>query len=177
MQNFTRFSVLPFILLLFVTLGCRQQDDKTASERKAQGDLQVDKIPQVVMDGLKAKFPKAEIHKWGQEKEGDITVYDIEFEQGGRKLEADIRADGSIHNWEKAIEASDLPEPVKKVVEAKYPKAGIKEIMEIIAVNDGKDALEGYEIVLETADGKSAEVTVAPDGKILEDSGEKKSAE
>ena len=34
--------------------------------------------------------------------------------------------------------------------------------------------LEGYEIELTTADKKEVEVTVAPDGKILEDSGEKK---
>jgi hypothetical protein len=40
--------------------------------------------------------------------------------------------------------------------------------MVITAVVDGKDVLEGYEIVLETTDRKEVEVTVAPDGKILE---------
>ena len=34
--------------------------------------------------------------------------------------------------------------------------------------------LEGYEILLDTADRKEVEVTVAPDGKIVEDSGEQK---
>jgi hypothetical protein len=41
--------------------------------------------------------------------------------------------------------------------------------MVITAVKDGKDALEGYEIVIETADKKEVEVTVAPDGEILEE--------
>ena len=50
----------------------------------------------------------------------------------------------------------------------------MKEIMAITAINDGKEALEGYEIVLETADKKDVEVMVAPGGKILEDSGETK---
>lgn len=50
----------------------------------------------------------------------------------------------------------------------------LKEIMAVTAVKDGKDALEGYEVVLETAGKKAGEVTVAPDGKVLEDSGEKK---
>jgi hypothetical protein len=172
-----RFSVFPLILLLCFAFGCKKQDEKVAIENKPQVDLQLDKIPQVVMDGLKARFPKAEIHKWTEEKEDAIVVYDIEFEQEGWKFEADVKEDGSIHNWEKAIEIKDLPEAVKKAVETEYPKSTIKEIMETTAVNDGKDALKGYEIALETADMKQVEVTVAPDGKILEDSGEKKPEE
>lgn len=136
--------------------------------------LGLDKIPKKVMDALKAKFPKAQIHKWTQEKEGDTVVYDIEFKQEGRKFEADIKEDGTIHNWEQETAAKQLPRAVRKAVRTKYPKSTPKEIMVVTAVKDGKDALEGYEIVLETADKKAVEVTVAPDGKILEDSGEKK---
>jgi hypothetical protein len=133
--------------------------------------LDLDKIPKKVMDALKAKFPKAQIHKWTKEKEGDVVVYDIEFKQGDQKFEADIKEDGAIHNWEKQIAAKDLPAAVKKAVESKYAKSTLKEIMQITEVKDGKDVLEGYEIILETADRKEVEVTVAPDGKILEDSG------
>jgi len=169
-----RFSIFPLVLLLYLTFSCSQQGEKVDIEKKAKDDLELDKIPEVVMDALKAKFPKAEIHKWTKEKEDDIVIYDIEFKQEGRKFEADIKEDGLIHNWEKAIAAEDLPDAVKIVVETKYPEAAIKEIMEITSVSDGKDALEGYEIVFETADKKKVEVTVAPDGKILEDSGEKR---
>ena len=173
-NSWFRYSIFPLILLLCLIFSCEQQGEKMEAEKKAEHDLQVDKIPEVVMDGLKAKFPKAKIHKWTREKEGEIVVYDIEFEQFGLKFEADIKEDGAIHNWEKEIADRDLPEAVKKAVETKYPKSTIKEIMEITVVNNGKDALEGYEIVLETADKKEVEVTVAPDSKILEDSGEKK---
>ena len=41
-------------------------------------------------------------------------------------------------------------------------------------MKDGKDELEGYEIILKTNEGKDVEITVAPDGKILEDSTSKK---
>jgi uncharacterized membrane protein YkoI len=136
-----------------------------------------DEIPKAVMDALKAKFPKPEITKWTKEKEGDKVVYDIEFTQDGRKCEADIFEDGTIHNFEKAIAAKDLPKPVTEAVEKKYPKATMKEIMEITEVKDKKEMLEGYEIVLETADKKEVEVTVAPDGKILEDSTDEKKKE
>ena len=50
----------------------------------------------------------------------------------------------------------------------------MKEIMEVTEVKGKTEKLEGYEVNLETADKKEVEVTVAPDGKILEDSGDKK---
>ena len=146
----------------------------TPSAARSQDKPGLDKIPNTVMDALKAKFPKAEIQKWTKEKEGDIVLYDVEMKQEGRKFEADIKEDGTIHNWEKEIAAKDLPKAVRKAAKKKYPKATIKEIMEITAVRDGKDVLEGYEIVLRTAETKEVEVTVAPDGKIQEDSGEGK---
>jgi hypothetical protein len=141
---------------------------------QAKKNLELDKIPKKVMDTLKGKFPKAEIHKWTKEKEGAKDMYDIEFKQEGKKFEADIFDDGTIHNWEKEIAAKDLPDAVKKAVEKKYPKSTLKETMQITAVKDKKDVLEGYEIILDTADKKEVEVTVAPDGKIVEDSTEKK---
>jgi hypothetical protein len=169
-----RLSVSVLILLVCVTFSCEQQAEEAKVESKAEAPIELDKIPKVVMAALKAKFPDAEIHKWTKEKEGDIVVYDIEFKQQDRKFEADIKEDGSIHNWEKEIAATDLPEAVKKAAEDKYPNSTHKEIMEITAVKQGDDVLEGYEIVLETAEKKEIEITVAPDGEILEDSGEEK---
>lgn len=135
--------------------------------------LDLDKIPKKVMDALKAKFPKAKIAKWTKGKEGDQVVYDIEFTQEGKKFEADIFPDGTIHNWEKEIAAKDLPKAVSDAVEKKYPKSKIKEVMEIHEFKEKKEVHAGYEVLLETSEKKEIEVTVAKDGKILEDSGEK----
>jgi uncharacterized membrane protein YkoI len=161
-------SVVGLFAVVFAGLLLAQPAAGAAEKDK----LGLDKIPKKVMDALKAKFPKAQIDKWTKEKEGDTVVYDIEFKQDGRKLEADIKEDGTIHNWERQIRAARLPEAVKKAVETKYPKSALKEVMAVTAVKDGKDVLEGYEIVLETADKKEVEVTVAPGGKIVEDSGD-----
>ena len=173
-----RFSVSALILLLCLVFSCEQQAEEMKVEEKAEADaeadLGLDKIPKVVMDALMARFPDAEIQKWSKEKEGDIFVYDIEFKQQDRKFEADIKEDGTIHNWEKEIAAVDLPLAAMKAVETKYPESTIQEIMEITAVTEGKEALEAYEVVLETSDKKEVEVAVAPDGAILEDSGEEK---
>jgi hypothetical protein len=43
------------------------------------------------------------------EHEGDVVIYDFEFEQDGRNFEADIREDGTIHNWEQQVAVRDLP--------------------------------------------------------------------
>lgn len=158
------FTMLVGGLLLLVPLANAQSQTKP--------DLS--KIPPKVMGALKARFPKAEIHTWTVEKEGDITVHDIEFRQGRRKFEADIRDDGAIHNWEQQISVRELPSAVRKSVETKYPRPTLNEVMAITAVRDGKDVPEGYEILLRTKDKKEVEVSVAPDGKFLEDSGEKK---
>lgn len=141
---------------------------------QSKGKPDTSKIPKKVMDALKRKFPKAEIRQWTQEREGDTVVHDIEFTQEGRKFEADIKEDGTIHNWERQIAPRELPAAVRKAVENKYPRAAVQEVMFITAVTDGKDTPEGYEIVLKTTGGRIVEVTVAPDGKVLEDSGEKK---
>jgi len=137
-----------------------------AQEKKDK--LDIDKIPKKVMDTLKAKFPKAEIDKWTKEKEGADVVYDIEFKIEGRKWEADIKEDGTLLNFEKEISVKDLPEPVVKTVEKRYPKAKMKEVMEMTDVKGKEEKLHGYEIIVLKADGKSVEITVAADGKLLE---------
>ena len=136
------------------------------AETKVQDNLNLDKIPPVVMDGLKAKFPRAEIRKWSKEKEGGIVIYDIEFEQWGRNFEADIKEDGSIHNWERAISYKELPQMIKDAVYMEYPDAVIIETMRVNEVKSGKDILEGYEITLKTADRKEIEIMVVPDGPV-----------
>jgi len=125
-------------------------------------------IPATVMGALTAKFPQAKIDKWSKEKEDGKEVYDIEFRQADRKFEADIFADGTIHNWEQQVAASDLPQPVAQTVSRQFPKAEMKEIMAVTAVTNGREQLEGYEIVVKRALKKDVEVTIAPDGRILE---------
>jgi putative PepSY-like beta-lactamase-inhibitor len=125
-------------------------------------------LPSNVMAALTARFPQAKIDQWTKEKEAGKEVYDVEFRQADRKFEADIFADGTIHNWEQQIAASDLPQPVMQAVHRQFPKAEIKEIMAVTAVTNGSEHLEGYEVVVKRALKKDVEMTIAPDGKILE---------
>jgi hypothetical protein len=128
-------------------------------------------VPPKVRATLNARFPGAQIRKLTTEKEHDLVLYDIEFTVEDRRYEADIKEDGSIHNWEREIDPGDLPEPVRTAVKARHPGKNILQAMQITVVSDGQETLEGYELVLETSP-KEVEVTVAPDGTILEDSGQ-----
>jgi hypothetical protein len=103
--------------------------EEGAQEKTKSGQ---DQLPKKVMDGLKARFPKAEIDKW--EKEEGTVLYDIECKQDSHHCEADIRKDGTILNWEKALAAKELPAAVVKGVDKPYPKATIKEVMQVTAV-------------------------------------------
>jgi len=80
------------------------------------------------------------------------------------------------YGFEKEIASKDLPNAVRDAIEVKYPKSTIKLAEEVVKVKDGKEKLEFYEAIVDTADKKSFELQVASDGKIIktEDKSEKK---
>ena len=131
-------------------------------------------VPSKVMKSLQAKFPQAVIDKCTKEKEHGAIVYDIEFTLNKEKREADVKEDGTIENWEQAVAIKDLPAPVLASVNKAYPGSTITEAMQTMVVKDGKDQPQGFEVTVRKADKKRAEITVAPDGKVLEGPGAEK---
>ena len=96
------------VLCWFVGIGQAQAQEEAVSP---------DKIPKAVMDALKSKFPQAKIDKCTKAKEGDDVVYDIEFKEGDRKCEADIKETGAYINYEKAIAEKDLPKACRDAID------------------------------------------------------------
>jgi uncharacterized membrane protein YkoI len=133
----------------------------------AEEKVPLDKVPPKVMEAVKARFPGAEITSVEKETEEGKVVYDIELKHKDRKYEMDIQEDGTVLEIEKEIAAKNLPEAVTTALNAKYPNATIKEVMEMIKVNGKEEKLYGYEVELVTADKKKLEIEFAPDGKIL----------
>jgi uncharacterized membrane protein YkoI len=154
--------------LLTAVVACLLNARPAAAQ--ARDRLDVSQIPERVIGALRARFPGAEIQKWTKEKEGNVVLYDIEFTHQRRRFEADIKEDGTFHNWEREVAAEDLPETVRQTLRGRYPGSRVKVIMAITEVRGGTGMLAGYEIVLQTADGNEVEITVAPNGTILEDS-------
>jgi hypothetical protein len=127
-----------------------------------------DKLPKKVLDAVKSWFPEPEFSSLTKETTDGKVVYDLEFKHKGRKFEMDIKEDGTVTEIEKEVAAKDLPEVVAKALKTKHPKDTIKEIMEVNLVSGKKLTLDHYEVMLETSDRKTIEVTVSPDGKKVE---------
>jgi uncharacterized membrane protein YkoI len=136
-----------------------------ADDKEKDKKIALDKAPKAVQEAIKARFPKGEVTSIEKETEDGKTVYDVELKQDGKKYEMDILADGTVIEIEKEIEAKKLPEAVTKAIEDKYPKATIKEVMEVYKVKDKEEKLTEYEVTLETGDKKTVEVKVSLDGK------------
>jgi len=134
--------------------------------RADEEKVPLDKLPKPVLEAVKKRFPKAELVEAAKETADGKTVYEVEIKDGGVKMDVTLTPEGVITMIEKEITAKDLPKAVAEALAAKYPKATYKTLEAVIKVKDGKEVLEYYEVLLETADKKTFEVEILPDGKI-----------
>jgi uncharacterized membrane protein YkoI len=154
------FLVAASVMLMAAAQG--QDKDKPKAEKIA-----LDKVPQKIMTAVMTRFPGAKLRSVEKEVEDGKVVFDVELTHQGRKYEMDIKEDGTIVEIEKEVAAKDLPKAVTTTLKSTYPKATIKEIMEVNKVNGTQETPDHYEVVLTTADGKTLEVEVSLTGKIL----------
>lgn len=126
----------------------------------------LDKVPSPVIDAVKKRFPKSEIVGAEKETENGKVTYEINLKDNGQNIDVILSAEGSIQTIEKEIAVKDLPKVVAEALAAKYPKAICKKYEEVYKVKDGKEALEYYEVLLDTENKKDIEVEITPDGKI-----------
>jgi hypothetical protein len=126
----------------------------------------LDKLPKAIVEAMKKKFPKAELVAASKENEGGKTVYEVSIKDDSKKIDVTLTVEGTILGMEKEIAAKDLPKAVTETLDSKYAKATIKNVEEIIKIKDGKEDLEHYEVLLETAEKKTLEIVLSIDGKI-----------
>lgn len=149
-------------LLCVLTLAFAAATAARADEVK----IDLDKVPAAVTAAVKKRFPKAEAVEAAKETDGDKTVYEVTVKDGGTKIDVTLTPQGVITMIERTIAAKALPKAVTDTLAEKYPKAAFKIVEEVIAVKDGKESLDYYETLLETADKKLVEVEITADGKI-----------
>jgi biopolymer transport protein ExbD len=126
----------------------------------------LDKVPKPVLEAVKKRFPKAEVKEASKETSGDKKmVFEVTLNEKGKNIDVTLTPDGKITLIEKEIDRKDLPKAVAETFDKKYPKATYKIVEEVVKVVDGKENLEYYEVLLVTADKKTFEVEVLPDGK------------
>jgi hypothetical protein len=126
----------------------------------------LDQLPKAVTEAVKKRFPKAEMVEASKETENGKTEYEVTVKERGKKIDVTLSPEGTLLGLEKQIDAKDLPKAVTETLEAKYPKATYKTVEEIVKIQDGKEKLENYEVLLVTAEKKEIEVVLSVDGKI-----------
>jgi len=94
----------------------------------ATAQAQTNKIPAVVTESFKARYPHAEKVAWKDE----ITSFEAQFTLNGFTVTADFSSEGEWQNSEKKIQFTDLPGEVHNgFKKSKYADWKITSVVEI----------------------------------------------
>lgn len=77
-------SILTGLLFTIIMASC---GDNKISE---------DKVPGAIVTSFKAKYPTATDTKWITEKSDGKTIYEAQFKNDGKDIEAEFNEDGSF---------------------------------------------------------------------------------
>ena len=141
----------------------------TRDLRAEEEKVPLDKLPKVVVEAVKKKFPGAELISATSEKEGKELKYEVTIKDKGKKIDVTVEEDGDIEGFEREINVKDLPKAVLKTLEEKYPKMTLKSAEAVYEIEDSKEELEYYEVLLVGADKKEIEVKIEADGTFKEE--------
>ena len=138
------------------------------ADKKAAFEESVDpkKLPNGILEAAKKAFPDAEVVGAAKEKDGDKTVYEVELKLKGMTIDIMFSDKGVMELVEKQIAIKSVPEAISGAVSKKYPKSTIKLAEELYKVAAGKQTLDLYEVLVETADKAEVEIKLTPKGEI-----------
>lgn len=146
-----------------------KDDKKPAKNAESEESIDPKKLPDGILEAAKKAFPDAEVVGAAREKDGDKTVYEVELKQKGLTIDIMFSDKGVMELVEKQIPVKSVPEAISAAVSKKYPKSTIKLAEVLYKVADGKQTLDMYEVLLETADENGVEIKLTPKGEIKEE--------
>ena len=119
------------------------------------------KLPPAAAEALKKAAGTAKIEKVNIEKDGKVTVYEVELSEAGQPArEVSVTADGKLNAEEETMPLDKLPEAVRKAIEAGAKGAKIERVNRIKRASG---------VTYEAAyvdKGKKSEVEYLEDGKV-----------
>ena len=120
------------------------------------------KIPPAAAEALKKAAGTATIEKVSIEKEGKVTLYEVDLVEAGQpNREVSVNADGKIILEEETVPLEKVPEAARKAIEAGARGAKIERINRIKRAGSGVT----YE-PLYVLKGKKTEVEYLEDGTV-----------
>ena len=145
-------TVAAFALAL-ISISSVRADDAAITAKLA-------KIPPAAAEALKKAAGTAKIEKLDIEKDGKVTIYEIETSEAGQpNREVSVTADGKIHAEEETLPLDKVPEGARKAIEAGAKGAKIERINRI-----KREGGVTYEALYNNK-GKKTEVEFLEDGK------------
>src|SRR5947209_14828784 len=132
--------------------------------RADEEKVALDKVPAAVRATVKKRFPKAEVLDASKETEDGKTMYEVTVKDAGHKIDVTMGTDGKLVSIERQIDQSDLPKKVSAAVTAKYPDAKYEIVEQVIKVENGKEKLAYYEVLLSGVGKNKVELEIAADG-------------
>lgn len=149
--------------LILLIAACAGQEETIA----------VADVPAVVMSAVRTRFPNATATEASREVKDGKTLYEVTLKDGMQQIDVTSTAEGELIEVEGGLTESDLPAPVSRALNSKYPGAKYR-IVEDVRTSDPTAPFSRYfEVLLETTDKQFVEVHIAAQGTILKE--EKKS--
>lgn len=125
---------------------------------------------------FEAAFPKGEITKVDVDQEHGVTVYDLEFEDGGIAKQTDIAANGTMLEFTVVVDARAVPARAWTAIQRAAAGAVVKRIQKIEISHETKDGMVVKlsepitHYAVEVAKGSQMrEIVVTPDGTLAND--------
>ena len=120
------------------------------------------KLPPAAAEALKKAAGTAKIEKVNIEKDGKVTVYEVELSEAGQPArEVSVTADGKLNAEEETMPLDKLPEVVRKAVEAGAKGAKIERVNRIKRASGAVTYEASY-----VNKGKKTDVEYLEDGKV-----------
>ncbi|MDB6153167.1 MAG: hypothetical protein JWL90_1620 [Chthoniobacteraceae bacterium] len=120
------------------------------------------RIPAPAAEALKKAAGSAKIETLAIEKDGKVTIYEVELVEAGQpNREVSVKADGSINAEEETVPMQKVPEAARKAIEAGAKESKIERVQKIKRAG-GVVTFEA----LYVKKGKKTEVEYLEDGKL-----------
>lgn len=137
--------IITLLLVLFIGSAMNCQSDG--------------KVPDVVKDSFKSKYPNENDPDWHQDKNGN---YESNFKKDGKHYKADFSPTGQWIETERRLKKNDLPEAIQLKLNEDFDNYKIVEIEEVQHASKGLF----YDVELKK-DGKKQDVEFSKNGTII----------
>jgi hypothetical protein len=128
--------------------------------------VRLSNVPLPVLEAVRTRFKGARLNGAEKGVQEGTAVYEIAIKDRGQSIDVILTPQGAILLIKKHITVEGLPETVTRALELSYPQATYQEVEEVITVQGPQETLAHYEVKLVTAQRRTMEVQVSPDGKI-----------